>query len=192
MEGKDAIIERILSDATEKAQALIDDAEKEATSRVTAAKDWADKYKSAQEKILNDDVREISFRRMTVAELDVRKLFLQAKQQVVSEVFDAVYDKLCSLDKLTYIKFTEKLISENADDGDEIVLAENDSVSEKDILALKVVKEKNLTVSKESGNFKGGVMLVGKLCDKDLSFERLIEDKKDFYMSKVVEKLFGQ
>lgn len=190
MEGKEAIIERIISDATIKAQTLIDDANKEASLRISSAEEWADNYKRAQEEILARDVKDIAFRRATVAELDVRKLLLQAKQQVIAEVLDNVYKKLCALDKKSYLSYVEKLISENADNGDEILFGKDNVLSEKDILDLKVVSAKNLTVSKEQGDFIGGIVLIGKICDKDLSFKTLVDNKKDEYTARIAEKLF--
>lgn len=133
MGGKEAIIKRIRSDAEKKAKGLIDNAEKTADDRKSEAEAWAKEYVAAQEKILKRDAEDIVSRRLTVADLDVRKLILEAKQNTISEVLDSVYGKLCSLSKPEYLKFVEKLMTDAADEGDEIILSCDKVISSEDI-----------------------------------------------------------
>ncbi len=190
MEGKDAIIERILSDATEKASSLLSSAKSQAQQKIDSVKLWAENYNFAQKQLLDAEVKDIVFRKITVAELDVRKLILKARQDVISTVFDKTYEKLCNLDKKTYLEFVNKLVENYADDNDEIVLSCDGVLSDVDVKTLKVMSVKKLTVAKETGDFIGGIMLVGKVCDKDLSFKRLVDNKKDDISAKIAEALF--
>ena len=48
MEGKEAIIKKIIEDAELKAKTLIDNAESVVKARQTEAQAWADEYKSVQ------------------------------------------------------------------------------------------------------------------------------------------------
>ena len=48
----------------------------------------------------------------------------------------------------------------------------------------------NITVSEQLGDFVGGVMLIGKVCDKDLTFESVINSKKEELSSEVAKRLF--
>ncbi len=190
MDGKEAIIERILSDATEKANDLLSSAKSQAQEKIDSAKLWVEDYNSTQKKVLDAEVKDIVFRRMTVAELDVRKLLLKARQDVIGAVFDKAYEKLCNLDKNTYLEFVKQLLEDYADDNDEIVLSCDGVLSDVDVKSLNVFSVKKLTVSKETGDFIGGIMLVGRICDKDLSFKRLVDNKKDDLSAKIVEMLF--
>ena len=192
MDGKDAIIKRIRSDAEKKAKDIIDSAEKTADERKAEAEAWANEYKDAQEKILSVDAKEIVRRRLTVADLDVRKKILEAKQSVIGEVLDEIYAKLCSMSKADYVKFVEKNVEKVADDNDEIVLSSDGVLKEDDVKKFAVFTKKNLSVAKETGDFKGGVYLVGKVCDKDLTFKAIIENDKDEYISEISEELFGK
>ncbi|MDY6367168.1 MAG: V-type ATP synthase subunit E family protein [Clostridia bacterium] len=190
--GKDAIIKRIQSDAEKKARGLIDSAENTAAERKKEAESWAAEYTATQEKLLARETDEIVKRRLTVADLDVRKITLSAKQKVIGEVLDLVLDGLCSLKKADYIKLVEKLIVESADDGDTVVLSNDGVLSVDDVKKLKVFTDKNLSVAKDKGDFKGGVYLVGKKCDKDLSFKSVIENGKDEYIAEISATLFGK
>ena len=192
VQSADAIIKRIISDAEKKARGLVDNAENTAAERKLEAESWAKEYAETQEKVLSRDVAEVVRRRLTVADLDVRKIILSAKQQVIGDVLGEVYDGLCSLKKADYLKLVEKCVEESADDGDEIVLSGDGVLSADDLKKLNVFSAKKLNVSKETGDFKGGVYLVGKVCDKDLTFKAIIENAKDEYVAEISERLFGK
>lgn len=192
MDGKEAIIKRIKTDAEKKAREIIDSAEKTADERKADAENWAKDYLATQEKVLKRDVDDVMSRRITVADLDVRKIILDAKQQVIKGVLDAVYEKLCALDKADYLKLVERLIEENAETGDEIVLSCDKVLTADDVKNLKVYAEKKLSVSKSFGDFKGGVYLIGKTCDKSLTFKSLIDEDRETLITKVANLLFGK
>ena len=190
MEGTKAIINRIIEDANKKAKVILQEATNDANEKISEANAWADEYNNTQTKAINKEAEDIVTRRMTVAELDVRKLTLGKKQQLVSKVFDSVLEKLINCDKKTYLSLVEKLLNENAEEEDGIVLSNDGVLSEADVIKLDVFNKKKLSVIKGKGDFKGGVMLVGKVCDKNLSFEGLISEKKDYYVSEIAETLF--
>ena len=192
MDGKDAIIRRIKSDAEKKAKNIVDSAEKTADERKADAEAWAKEYKAAQEKILSRDAEELIKRRLTVADLDVRKIILKAKQDTIGEVLDEVYEKLCALKKAEYVKLVEKLVSAAAEEKDEIVLSSDGVLNAEDVKKFGVYSEKSMSVAKRAGDFKGGVYLVGKTCDKDLTFKAIIENGKDGFISEISEELFGK
>ena len=73
----------------------------------------------------------------------------------------------------------EKLCNENAEEGDTLILAASAPLKEADIAKLPVFKEKKLKFGGTSDKFRGGIMLVNDVCDKDLSFKALLDNKKD-------------
>ena len=190
MDGKQAIICKILDDANEKAQSIIFNANKNVDDKITDAEDFAKEYSTAQLSIAKKEAEEVIERRLIVADLDARKDLLSKKQQVISKVFDLAYAKLCSIDKKTYLDFVEKLVIEVAEDGDQVVLSKDEVLSKGDIEGLKVFKDKKLIVSKERGDFIGGVMLFGKNADKNLTFKAILLEKRDILASKVSQILF--
>lgn len=192
MDGKEAIINKILEDADEQAQSILSQAEKSSNDAIALAKEWADCYKTAQQKILDKDLEEILSRRLTVAELDNRKLILKAKQDLIEDTFSVALDKLCSLGKTYYTKLVNKLLTENADMCDEVILSCDGVLTTKDIESLEVFKEKKLKVSDKKGDFKGGVMLVGNNCDKDLTFKAIVSNAKEELISAVAKILFQE
>ena len=184
------IITRIISDAEEKANSIISVAEEKAKKSIDSANEWCENYKSAQQKILDAEIDDILSRRQTVAELDCRKIKLSSKQQVITEVFERVYDKLCSLPKEDYLNFLEKLLNLYAEEGDLIINSASKKVTEQEILSLETAKKLNLKCQ-NTGDFVGGIMLVNKLCDKDLTFKTIIGIQKSQLETYVATKLFS-
>ena len=190
MDGKQAIICKILDDANEKAQSIISNANKNVDEKITDAEEFAKEYSTAQLSIAKKEAGEIIERRLIVADLDARKDLLSKKQQVISKVFDLAYEKLCSIDKKTYLDFVEKLIIEVAEDGDQVLLSKDGVLSSSDIESLKVFKDKKLVAKKEKGDFIGGVILFGKNADKNLTFKAILLENRDILASKVSQILF--
>lgn len=191
MDGKEAIIAKIISDAEKKAGENIHAAEEYALYVKSMAEGWASDYSSAQEKNLKAEENDILARKKIVAELDVRKALLKTKQDVLDEVFTRAEQKLCKLSKKQYLSLVLSKINEFADEGDEVMLSCDGVVSEKDIAESEVAKSKKLSVSKKQGKFYGGVMLVGKICDKNLTFHEIVLAEKEKSAPLIAKKLFG-
>ena len=190
MEGKQAIINKILEDANYSANEITLNAEKEVSSLLDSARKLADDYTNTQKIALQKETEEIVKRRLTVAELDVRKLTLKAKQDLIGEVFSLVLTKLCNLEKKSYLSFVESLLIKNADEGDAIVLSKDGVLSKEDFVSLDIYKQKNLSVKSEIGDFKGGIMLIGESSDKDLTFSSLVNNLTEEKTSEVAQLLF--
>ena len=65
-------------------------------------------------------------------------------------------------------------------------------ITAKDVEKLQVFADKKLSVSKTFGDFDGGIKLVGKDSDKDLTFKAIIENARQDMTVKVATKLFGE
>jgi vacuolar-type H+-ATPase subunit E/Vma4 len=89
------------------------------------------------------------------------------------------------------LQFLVKHISKIAEEGDVIVLSENNVICAEDLENLDVVKRLKLSISSEKGSFNGGIYLKGKISDKDLSFAAIISEAKEEYVKEIAENLFG-
>lgn len=191
MDKQKAIIDKIIEDAENRAAEIISVANAEAEKSIADGNSWAESYKSEQNAILSAANEDKVLRRKTVAELDVKKIVLKAKQDAIESVFDSAYNKLCALKKTDYLSFVVKLIEKYAEEKDTVVLSSDGVISETDLTSLEVVKDKKLTVSDVKGDFIGGVMFIGKICDKDLTFKSIVNESKSEFVSEVSKELFG-
>lgn len=183
------ITARILADAEAEAGEIVADAnakaaalEAEAAARVEALRketelETAEKRKSILEK------------READARLDSAKLLLGKKRRVVDTVYDEAHSRLLELPKEQALQLCARLLKEYAEDGDEIVFAKSFAYA-KEAALLPVVKEKKLRVAAEKEEFSGGLRLVGKVSDKDLSFGALLKADRDEHQAALAREIF--
>lgn len=191
MDGQQKIIDKILSDAKHDAGEMLSEALKKAEALVAAKQAEADAEYDLSVEEARKAGEEVVRRRLTVADLEVKKLLLSAKKQAVDEAFEESLKKLLALPKEEYTALVGSMIASAADDGDVVVISEND----KNVLTKAVFDKisakigKKLTLSDTFGNFKGGVMLLGKGVDKNLTFEfelALLRDEVEPEVAKIM------
>ncbi len=193
MDGQQKIIDKILSDATHDAGEMLSEALKKAEALVAAKQAEADAEYDLSVEEARKAGEEVVRRRLTVADLEVKKLLLSAKKQAVDEAFEESLKKLLALPKEEYAALVGSMIASAADDGDVVVISEND----KNVLTKAVFDKisakigKKLTLSDTFGNFKGGVMLLGKGVDKNLTFESELALLRDEVEPEVAKIMFS-
>lgn len=193
MDGQQKIIDKILSDAKHDAGEMLSEALKKAEALVAAKQAEADAEYDLSVEEARKAGEEVVRRRLTVADLEVKKLLLSAKKQAVDEAFEESLKKLLALPKEEYAALVESMIASAADDGDVVVISEND----KNVLTKAVFDKisakigKKLTLSDTFGNFKGGVMLLGKGVDKNLTFESELALLRDEVEPEVAKIMFS-
>lgn len=193
MDGQQKIIDKILSDAKHDAGEMLSEALKKAEALVAAKQAEADAEYDLSVEEARKAGEEVVRRRLTVADLEVKKLLLSAKKQAVDEVFEESLKKLLALPKEEYTALVGSMIASAADDGDVVVISEND----KNVLTKAVFDKisakigKKLTLSDTFGNFKGGVMLLGKGVDKNLTFESELALLRDEVEPEVAKIMFS-
>ena len=192
MDGVEKIIQKILSEADEKINEITLKANTVVNEKIKEAEDWAKDYTDAQTLLLSKETEEIVSRRLTVADLDVRKALLEAKSKVIDKTFSLALEKLLSLSKKEYLAFVEKLLCENAEEGDQVLLAPDGVITDKDVKGLKVYTDRKLKTAVNMHNGRGGVYLVGDNADKDLTFSAVLDNAKGNLISKVAISLFGE
>lgn len=193
MDGQQKIIDKILSDAKHDAGEMLSEALKKAEALVAAKQAEADAEYDLSVEEARKAGEEVVRRRLTVADLEVKKLLLSAKKQAVDEAFGESLKKLLALPKEEYTALVGSMIASAADDGDVVVISEND----KNVLTKAVFDKisakigKKLTLSDTFGNFEGGVMLLGKGVDKNLTFESELALLRDEVEPEVAKIMFS-
>lgn len=174
------IINDNIVDANEKASKIVERAEK-------VAKDELNKLKGELPLL----EKEIIDRRVTVANIDAKKIILIKKTEVIDAVFAEAEDVIAK-DK-RYKPWIIGLIKANVDNGDIVLIGVDDKklITAKDIEDIAKAKKITLELSADTPNFKHGAVLVGKTLDKNLTLEGLIKQSRDDLMGVVTEKLFN-
>ena len=195
MKGTEKIIAHIQADAEAQADAILAQAEQNCAS-IRAA--WDQKAKDAYaEKIrvgvkANQD-RLDSMERL--AKMEGRKAILGVKQDLVAESFDRAAEQLVNLPEEQYVALLAKLAAEASVTGEEeIVLNARDRAA----VGQKVVDAANaklsggkLTLSADTGDFKGGLILRRGSIEANCTAELLVQLRREDMASELAKVLFG-
>lgn len=190
--SKEAIIERILSDADAQARAAIEEAENKAAEILAVAEKQCDSYRRKVAADIARAVEDVAARVEVVAGLDAGKLMLAAKADILDRVYAMALEKARALDKKTYRKVVEGML-QCAENGDKVIVSERErGIVTKDMVA-EVAKSKNikLTLSSEKGTFDGGIILTSDGVDKNLTLETEFALLRTETEAETAKKLFG-
>lgn len=190
--SKEAIIDKILSDANLKGDAIIGEANEKADEIISlAAKQCKDYlYKSKTE--IDRLTLEIDERSRSVAELDARKLLLAAKTQVLDSVYAKTLEKLRNLDKEQYSALIFSML-ENANDGDVVTVSERekDIVTKESLADFAKKKGITLTLADKFGDFDGGVIISENGVDNNFTLEVEVALLREQTETKIAKEIFG-
>lgn len=190
--SKEAIIERILSDADAQARAAVEEADKKAAEIIALATRQCEGYREKMSADTAKAVADIASRTEVVAGLDAGRLMLAAKAEVLDKVYTLALEKARALDEKTYRKVIGGML-QCAEDGDKVIVSERErGIVTKEMVAA-VAKSKNikLSLAAETGDFDGGIVLSSDGVDKNLTFESEFALLRTETESETAKKLFG-
>ncbi len=192
MSGKDAIIEKIRSDAQDVMTGLSEDANKKGMEIIHVAQNDAKIYAEKQMTESYAERDEIIRRRITVANLEVKKIILAAKQKVIKDAFEKAADAIRA-DKKRYEKMLAGMV-QCADDGDVITFSEKDKGLVTDAWFASVIKKMDKKPKKSDtyGDFSGGILIAGKGSDKNFTLEVELSGVREDYEPQIAKLLFGE
>lgn len=187
--GRQEIVDRIISDATEEADRIIAAAEQSAAEMIAQANASADSLMGEMRMRTEERAKSISDGRAAAARLDGAKILLGEKRRVIDVIYALAAEKLGSLSAASCLKLAERLISEYAEDGDEIIFSKDFPCAEQ-VCNLKAVADKKLKVSFKKAEIDGGFILCGKKSDKDLSFGALLAADRAEHEAEIAAEIF--
>ena len=200
MEGIDKIKERIIQEAEEKKQQILSKAEEEAQEILNNCRKRAEEIKlkaiENAKKAAEDERRKI----ISMAELEERKRFLGAKQQIIDQVFDEAKKHLENLEPQAYKKLLKQmLLKSNLIGDEELIIADKDkSVINADFLKeinselVKLGKKGNIKISDETRPLIGGFILKSRDFEINNSFDSLIKMQREDLETQIAKILFEE
>lgn len=192
MDGKEAIINTIIGTAEKQAEGIVNDAIAEKDALLEKTRNELAKREREELQRARDAARLAVERRLTLARLDGAKLSLAAKQAVIEKVYDAAINKVLNMTDNVYREFIGGFVEKYAENGDDVMIAERDAkrlhYDWADGLSHKL--NMNVTLSPKFHKGRGGVVLVGNKCDKNLTLDTLVKEVRPLTESAIAEKLF--
>lgn len=146
---------------------------------------YTERFKKEEPEILN--------RREIVARLDVNKIDLDAKQELIAMAFDEAVKVLSSMPKEKYLEFIKVLLEKAVETGKEIVyLPEKDKNVTKAWLDVYNQEHKtSLTIAKARVAISGGFVLQNEDIDTNCSYDMLVSWIREDLEADVVKRLFS-
>lgn len=188
--SKEAIVDRIISDAEEAAREIINNAEKDAESLLDRTREGLERDRLGVQAEVAEKSKAIEDGMAAAARLDGAKILLKEKRRVLDAVYASALKRLNGLEKSKALNLAARLIKEYAEEGDEIAFAPVYPYKS-EVAALPVVREKKLKVSTKTADISGGFMLYGKTSDKDVSFAALLAADREINQAEIAQKLFS-
>ncbi|MCR5843286.1 MAG: V-type ATP synthase subunit E [Oscillospiraceae bacterium] len=195
MKGTEKIIAHIGADAKAQADAILAQAEARCAEiregyEQQAKQAYAERIRAGVK--ANQD-RLDSMERL--AKMEGRKAVLALKQDMVAESFDRACDQLVNLPAAEYGTFLAKLaVKASVTHDEEVVLNARDRKA----LGDKVIEAANkalgggkLTLSKETGDFKGGLILRRGSIEANCTAELLVDLCREEMAAELAGVLFG-
>lgn len=192
MNNRDAIIDKILTDANNRAEEILSTAtakQKEILDKANEEAQSIFDQNNGREQELADDILK---RRAVVVKLDNKKNLLTHKKILIDNVFEQA--KTNFVREKGYLDIVSKMIAKYCEDGDKVAICKNDKDKITDEIIEKIAKKcgKKISLSKTHVEISGGVILVGKSCDKNLSLDLEFDTLRGQIESEVVGILFEE
>ena len=198
MKGTEKIIAHIRADGDAEAKKIIDAASKQAEEK------RAESFKAAlseYEKLMqagNAEGEDILSGSRRIAEMEAKKSVLSVKQEMISAAFDAAREEIVNMPRDKYTQFLARMAAEAAASGmEEIVLNARDKAevgksvckAANELLSAKGTPGK-LTVSEDTADISGGVIVRFGGIETNCSIDALIRQRRSGLSTEVAAALF--
>ena len=182
------IITAILDSASRYADETLVKASAEANKIVESASSVAQTEIANNIENANNRAQEILKNKRTLISLETRKTELSGKREIIENVYETAVCELLRTEKSVYLTLVEKLINDNAENGETVVIDKNAPFNVSDVEKLAVIKQKSLTVVADA--ISGGVVIKNANFDKDLTFAALVSAVREETEFEIAGKLF--
>lgn len=192
MSGLDKILEHISTEAADNAKKVIENAKAEAERILSAEKEDALRLEMQIAKQGEADVAAASKRIQSAADLQEKRMILEAKQKEIDSVIEEALARLEGLDDAAYFETLGKMLDRYATGAEGVI-----RFSAKDLGRLPAdfeekAKAHNLTPSKDPVKIDGGFVLVYGDIEENCSFEALVNAARETLQDKIGQILFHQ
>lgn len=180
--GLEAVKEEVLGSAKEQESAMIAEAKKEAGRLMKDAESRIGALKEKSDAEAKKAIEIIKRQAVASAELEAKKMLLEAKKEMIEKVFAEARKKIDGMDEKKREAMLKKLLEKAKSE----LKVEYVYCSKKDAKFLK-------DSGTETAGITGGIIAENKetTIRIDYSFETLLESVKDFEMQNINKILFG-
>jgi len=186
------LTDKIIAAAENRAAALIKNAEETADKHLANVKASASADKETALNAAKAQARDLIDHRLSLSGLEINRDELKAKRGAVDKAFAEAALRMCERDPDEYVSVISRMIKKHGRDGDTVLLGRGDEkrITASTIAGISKALNIKLTLSKDAGDFTGGVMLLSKYSDKNLTFESIFRMIREEIEPEVAKTLF--
>lgn len=197
MTGLDKILKHIEEDAAASAQTIIDKAKEEADRIMANAKEEGQQRCEDIRKQSELDIKSVESRGRSAALLQEKKLILEAKQQVISDIIQKAQDSLLNQSDEDYFNDILEMVVKHALPKEGLILFSKrdynrlaEQFEDRINASLTDTIGATLTIAEETKDINGGFILKYGDIEVNCSFDALFFAAKENLQDKVREVLF--
>jgi len=185
------ITEKIIKDARADADVKKKEAEAKAAAVTKQSDEQCEAVRTNFKARFDAERPEIFRRREIVARLDVNKMQLQAKRDLIADVYNEALSQLVDMPKEDYLAFCEKLLeSTGAKEGELQISAGEKYIDNAWVDAYNKKAGAKLVLSEEKADIKGGFLLDQDKIITNCSWDMLLQVAHEQQETDVIKRLF--
>lgn len=195
----DDILARIREDAAAEASRVIQEAKAQADSILEEAKRESEKIRKEALEQAGYRAEEIRKREFTLAELEIRKELLAARQEHIEAAFEKAVGLIQQMDEAKYLSLLKKaLVRAATTDGGTLTLSPGDlkriskSFLDEVNEELRASGKGPICLDPEPGNILGGFILKSGQVEVNNTIDAALKLTRDEIEPQVAEILFGE
>ena len=199
MANLENLVSKIKADGDQKVAEILEDAKIEEAKKIDIKKQEAKEQgqilieKAKQESIVTKD------RIVSNAKLKVRDEKLQAKQTIITRVFEEALHTFTSMKLDDFLSYIKNNVLSSDIDGDEAILLNkkyftqipSSFIQELNQELVKVGKKGSLVTQEHTGSMKDGFILSKKGMQMNFTFEEMVNMYRDELEQEISTQLFG-
>ncbi len=193
MEDKEKILTgKIISDARARAAAVIKEAETAAEEQLEKARLLAAERRAGAVSAAHKQAAELIMHRASLCRLEISREELKVRRGIVDGAFSDASDRLFALPDDRYRETIGVMIRKHAKNGEAVQAGRGDEkrITRAFVEAVAKSMKIDLKYSDTTGDFKGGIKLLGGESDKNLTFSGVFKTMRDELEAGIAEILF--
>ncbi len=198
MTGLEKIVDQILTEAHTEADRLIKEAQDEAARITEEANAETEQAVREIQKKSDAQVKNLEERMHSANDLYLRTQTLAVKQEVIADVIETAYQKVCGMDKTSYFEMLEKMIEHYAlPQSGEIWFSDQDLAAMPVGFPRRIQKAAasaggELTLSKEAKAIDNGFVLVYGGIEQNCTLRAIFDAEREEMQDTVHAILYGK
>ncbi len=185
------ITEKIKKDAQGEADKILAEAREDSAVQLKKSEAECESIRADFKARFDAERPEIFRRREIVAGLDINKMQLQAKRNLIADVYKAALEQLSNLSKDDYLDFCERLLDElGAKEGELQLSADEKYIDKAWVDAYNKKAGAALVLSEDKADISGGFILEHDKIIANCSWDMLLQVAQEQKETDVIKRLF--